>query len=81
VPLLQEYLNIDDPKAAKELHAFHASVFRKVPSPLLTGLPKLREFLAKTYPSANELKEGEIADASFTDELERNGFIDRLYAA
>jgi NMT1/THI5 like protein len=81
VPLLQRYLNIDDPKTAKDIHAFHASVFRKVPSPLLTGMPKLREFLAKTYPGANALKEAEIADPSFIDELEKSGFIDQIYAA
>lgn len=81
VPLLQRYLSIDDPKAAKDLYTFHRSVFRRVPGPLLTGIPKLREFLAKTYPSANGLKEGDIADASFMNELEKSGFIDRLYAA
>jgi ABC-type nitrate/sulfonate/bicarbonate transport system substrate-binding protein len=81
VPLLQRYLNIDDPKAAKEIHAFHAPVIRKVPSPLLTGMPKLREFLAKAYPSANALKEADIADPSFIDALEKSGFIDQLYAA
>jgi ABC-type nitrate/sulfonate/bicarbonate transport system substrate-binding protein len=81
VPLLQRYLNIDDPKAAKDLYAFHVPVFRKVPGPLLPGMSKLREFLAKTHPGANALKETDIADPSFTDELEKSGFIDRLYAA
>jgi hypothetical protein len=33
------------------------------------------------YPTAMPLKESEIADSSFIDELERSGFIDRLYAA
>jgi ABC-type nitrate/sulfonate/bicarbonate transport system substrate-binding protein len=79
VPMLQRYLGIDDPKAAKDLYTFHASVFRKVPSPLLTGMPKLREFLAKTYPAADELKEADIADPSFIDELEGSGFINKLY--
>jgi hypothetical protein len=31
--------------------------------------------------SAMSLKESDIADSSFIDELERSGFIDRLYAA
>jgi hypothetical protein len=81
VPLLQRYLYIEDLKAAQDLHAFHVPVFRKVPSPLLSGMPQLREYLAKAYPGANALKEVDIADSSFTDELERTGFIDRLYAA
>jgi hypothetical protein len=31
-------------------------------------------------PAAASLKESDIADTSFIDELQRNGFIDRLYA-
>jgi hypothetical protein len=33
------------------------------------------------YPAPASLKESVIADASLIDELERDGFIDRLYAA
>ncbi len=40
----------------------------------------LRKVLAAKYPAAASLKESDIADASFVDELEHNGFIDRLYA-
>jgi hypothetical protein len=40
----------------------------------------LRDVLAKKYPAAAALKETDIADSSFIDELERSGFIDRLYA-
>lgn len=81
VPLLQRYLSIEDPKAARDLHAFHVPVFRKAPSPLLAGMPKLRDFLVKKYPGAMSLKETDIADPSFIEDLERDGFIDRLYAA
>jgi hypothetical protein len=41
----------------------------------------LREYLVAKYPAAASLKESDIADPSFIDELERSGFIDRLYAA
>jgi hypothetical protein len=41
----------------------------------------LRELLAAKYSAAASLKGSEIADPSFIDELERNGFIDGLYAA
>jgi MFS family permease len=81
VPLLQRYLNIEDRKAAEDLHAYHVPVFRKVPSPSFPGMQRLRELLAQKYPAAASLKESEIADASFVDELARCGFIDHLYAA
>jgi hypothetical protein len=80
VPLLQRYVKIEDRKAAEELHAFHVPVFQKVPRPLFPGMQTLREFLAPKYPAAMSLKESDIADSSFIDELERSGFIDRLYS-
>jgi len=80
VPLLQRYLKIDDRKAAEQLHAFHVPVFQSVPRPSFPGMQTLRELLVKKFPAAASLKETDIADASFIDELERSGFIDRLYA-
>jgi len=80
VPLLQRYLRIEDRKVAEELHTFHVSVFQKVPRPSFPGMQTLRELLASKYPGALSLKETDIADFSFIDELEREGFIDRVYA-
>jgi hypothetical protein len=37
--------------------------------------------LVEKYPAAASLKESDIADSSFMDELEQSGFIDRLYGA
>jgi NMT1/THI5 like len=81
VPLLQRYVKIEDRKVAEDLYAFHVPVFQKVPRPSFPGMQALREFLVKKYPAAMSLKESDIADSSFIDELERSGFINRLYAA
>jgi hypothetical protein len=81
VPLLQTYLRIDDRKAAEDLHAFHVPLFQRVPRPSFPGMQNLRDVLAAKYPAAAGLEETDIADPSFIDELERDGFIDRLYAA
>ncbi|CUT13640.1 hypothetical protein BF49_4720 [Bradyrhizobium sp.] len=80
VPLLQRYLKIDDRKSAEELYAFHVPVFQKIPRPSFPGMSTLRGLLVPKYPAAISLKESDIADSSFIDELERNGFIDQLYA-
>jgi hypothetical protein len=80
LPLLQRYLSIDDRKAAEALYAFHVPVFQKVPRPSFTGIQKLRDFLVAKYPAASALNESDIADSSFIDELDRNGFIESLYA-
>ena len=51
-----------------------------IPRPSFPGMQTLRELLVAKYPAAASLKESDIADSSFIDELERNGSIDRLYA-
>jgi hypothetical protein len=81
VPALQRYLHIEDHKAAEDLHAFHVPLFQKVPKPSFPGMQTLRDLLAPKYPAAGSLMEADIADSSFIDELERNGFIDQLYAS
>jgi ABC-type nitrate/sulfonate/bicarbonate transport system substrate-binding protein len=81
VPMLQKYLKIEDRNAAQDLYAFHVPLFQRVPRPSFPGLQNLRDVLAAKYPAAATLKESDIADSSFIDELERDGFIDRLYAA
>jgi len=80
VPLLQRYLKIEDREAVEALHAFHVPLFQKVPWPFFPGMQKMRDFLVKKHLAAESLKESDIANSSFIDELERSGFIERLYA-
>jgi hypothetical protein len=54
-------------------------MLQKRPRPSFPGMQTLRNALAAKYAAAASRKESDIADASF-DELEHNGFIDRLYA-
>lgn len=81
VPLLQTYLNIADRSAAEDLYQYHVPVFQKVPKPLLGNLQNVRDVLASKYPAATSLRESDIADASFIEELERDGFIESLYGS
>jgi ABC-type nitrate/sulfonate/bicarbonate transport system substrate-binding protein len=81
VPLLQRYLKIEDRQAAEALHAFHVPLFQKAPRPSFPGMQTLRDVLARKYPAAASLKESDIADASFVEELDRDGFIGSLYAS
>jgi hypothetical protein len=55
-------------------------VFQKVRPPSFPRNAGVAEFLVAKYAAAVSLKESDIADSSFIDELERNGFIVRLYA-
>jgi ABC-type nitrate/sulfonate/bicarbonate transport system substrate-binding protein len=82
VPLLQRFLNMGDRKAVEELHKFYVPLFPPTPRPDLSeGLRDVREEFAPKYPAAQRLQESDVADSSFIDELEQEGFIQRLYAS
>jgi ABC-type nitrate/sulfonate/bicarbonate transport system substrate-binding protein len=81
LPLLQRYLNIDNRSAAEDLYRFHVPVFQETPKPLLGNLQNLRDVLVVKYPAAVSLKEADIADVSFIEEMERDGFIESLYGS
>jgi ABC-type nitrate/sulfonate/bicarbonate transport system substrate-binding protein len=79
-PLLQRFLQFSDPQAAEDLRAFYAPLLPRVPRPDLGGaMQQLRAHFACRYPAVARLEETDIADPSIIDEVERSGFIDRLY--
>lgn len=81
VPLLQRFLQIDDRKAMEDLHAFYVPLFPAVPRVDLgaEGIKTLRDSFSKRFPVAAKLQESDIVDSSFIDELDKSGFIQRLY--
>jgi hypothetical protein len=81
VPLLQRFMNFKDRGAAEALHAFYAPLFPPNPHPDLSdGVETLRTLFAPRYPAAANLQESNFVDASLIDEVEKSGFIERLYA-
>jgi hypothetical protein len=81
VPALQRFLNIDDRPAAEDLHKFYVPLFPRSPRVALApGMQAIRDSLSKRYPAASDLKESDISDSSFLDELEQTGFLQALYA-
>ena len=82
VPLLQRFLDLSDRKAAEDLHDFYGPLFPAVPLPSLSdGMQDLRDLFAKRYPAAQKLEESDIADSSFVNELDKSGYIQKLYAS
>jgi ABC-type nitrate/sulfonate/bicarbonate transport system substrate-binding protein len=80
VPLLQRFMNFNEPRAAEALHAFYVPLFPAIPRPDLSGgLQTLRDLFAKRYPAAANLQESDFVDASIIDEVERSGFVEKLY--
>ncbi len=82
VPPLQEFLQLDDRRAAARLREEYAPLFPPVPRPALAeGLQEIRDLFAGRYPAARNLREGDLVDASPIDEIERSGFVEELYGS
>jgi len=82
VPILQDFLAIEDANVAAEIHGHYVELFPPAPRPNLgPAMPALHQLFAPSYPAGGSLKETDIADASFVDELEQGGFVKRLYGA
>jgi hypothetical protein len=80
VPLLQRFLQIDDRPSVEQLLAHYAPLFQASPRPTFASeLPQLKGLVSQKYPAAGNLKPEDLVDASFVDELDRSGYIERLY--
>ena len=82
VSLLQRFLQIEDRKTVEDVHAFYVPLFPAVPRVGLgeSGIRSLRDRFARQYPAAATLQESDIVDSSFVEELDKSGFVQRLYA-
>jgi len=81
VPLLQRYLQIDDRKSVEQVLAYYTPLFQSTPRPTFASeIQPLRDIVSKKYPAANDIKPEELVDTSFVDELDRTGYITRLYS-
>jgi ABC-type nitrate/sulfonate/bicarbonate transport system substrate-binding protein len=78
VPLLQRFLQFSERDVVDKIYRFYVPQFRIAPRPSFPGFQVLRDYFSETYPAAQTLRQSDIADPSFVEELERNGFIEKL---
>ncbi len=78
--VLAKYLKTTDLRIVEHSYRVYADVFPKVPAPTVAGMTEI----AKQQIAAGDIKEeidvAAMVDSSFVSELERSGFIARLYA-
>lgn len=79
VPLLQRFLMFKDRKAVEDAYDYYAPLFQRLPRPATAGIQKLLDELAPNDPRARALSPEAVLDASFLDDLERSGFVTKLY--
>ncbi|MFB3061349.1 MAG: ABC transporter substrate-binding protein, partial [Candidatus Binatia bacterium] len=78
--ILQKYLKTDDIEALDETYNVLAlTLLPEKPYPTLRGIRIMLQRLAKKYPKAQTAKPERFVDLTFVMELDRSGFIDRLY--
>jgi NitT/TauT family transport system substrate-binding protein len=78
--ILQKYLKVDDPEALKEIYEdIGLTLVPEKPYPTLKGIRTILIELAARDPAAANARPEQFVDMTFVNELDKSGFIDRLY--
>ncbi|MEK7229191.1 MAG: ABC transporter substrate-binding protein [Candidatus Binatota bacterium] len=77
--VIKKTLRLDDEELVNESYEIFSKAFLPTPYPNLQGMKTSFEYVAMTRPEVWNHKPEEFADASFVEELEKSGFIKKLY--
>ncbi len=77
--VLAKYLRTSDPEFLEGAYAIFKEDFIAVPYPITKGLDAIYEIAAARRPEIRTHKPEEFVDTSFVAELEKSGFVKKLY--
>ena len=77
--VIKKTLRLDDDSLAQESWELFAKHRLAAPYPNLKGMKTSYEYVAMTRPDIYKHKPEEFADSSFVEELDKSGFIKKLY--
>jgi len=77
--VIKKTLRVDDEELLNESYDIFSKAFIPAPYPNLEGMKTSYEYVAMTRPQVWKHKPEEFIDASFVDELDKSGFIKKLY--
>jgi NitT/TauT family transport system substrate-binding protein len=77
--VLAKYFRTNDPEYLEGAYAIFKEDFIAAPYPITKGLDAIYEIAAARRPEVRNHKPEEFVDASFVAELDKSGFIKRLY--
>jgi len=72
-------LRLDDEELVNESYEIFSKAFLPVPYPNIPGMKTSFEYVAMARPEVWKHKAEEFADPSFVEELDKSGFIKKLY--
>ena len=77
--VLSKYLKINDRETLEASYETYRQDFISVPYPIMKGLEATYDYVAATRPEIRNRKPEEFMDPSFIAELDKSGFIKKLY--
>ena len=77
--VLTKYVKTTDPEFLEGSYALFKQDFISVPYPIMKGLEATYDYVALTRPEIRNHKPEEFMDPSFIAELDKSGFIKKLY--
>jgi len=77
--VIKRTMKLDDEGLISDSYLLFAKTFTMIPYPNVGGMRTSIEYVAQTRPEVLRHKPEEYIDASFVDELEKSGFIKKLY--
>jgi NitT/TauT family transport system substrate-binding protein len=77
--VLSKYLKINDRETLEASYETYKQDFISVPYPIMKGLEATYDYVATTRPEIRGRKPEEFMDPSFIAELDKSGFIKKLY--
>jgi NitT/TauT family transport system substrate-binding protein len=78
--VIKKTLRVDEEYLLNESYEIFSKAFIPAPYPNLPGMKTSFEYVAATRPDVWNHKPEEFSDSSFVTELDKNGFIKKLYA-
>jgi hypothetical protein len=65
----------------EQVLAYYTPLFQSTPRPtFVSEIEPLRAIVLRKYPAGSAIRPEDLAGASFVDELDRTGYITRLYS-
>ena len=77
--VLSKYLKTNDHELLEGSYEIYKQDFISVPYPIMKGLEATYDYVATTKPEIRGRKPEEFMDPSFIAELDKSGFIKKLY--
>ena len=68
---LARFMKLNDPEALDETWRSQAKIYQEVPSPAVSGIKMVKDFLGQTDPKVAQLNVDEIVDVRFVERFKR----------